>query len=272
MAVAGLRSRVPGRYFAAAGLLTGLAALTRPAFLYGGIAVVIVALLVAAAGRGARRERFAGVALFTAGLAPWIARNAVEFGRPALSYGYDSHTLVQRISYDSMGWREYGLAYVCGLPDGTSLGKRIAGAGACDRLSLSEQPDTYYNIGIGPMLAETLAAAGGYDHHLSYLLREYIARMPVWHLLVSIPLALRGAWVDHYGGFVLGIACFVWTIAAVRRRDWRFLALAAPAWFMLAFHGAVAVNQVRYNLMLIPPYAVAGACVAQWWMTRRRLA
>jgi hypothetical protein len=35
--------------------------------------------------------------------------------------------------------------------------------------------------------------------------------------------------------------------------------MALPAWFMLALNSAVAVNQVRYNLMLIPAYAVAGA-------------
>ncbi len=266
-AVAGLRSTRPGRWFALAGALTGLLTLTRPAFLYGGLAAIVAGLV---------RGRFAAVGLFAVGLAlplaPWIARNAVEFGRPSLSYGYDSHTLVQRISYDQMTWREYGLAYVCGLPDGTALGVRIAGPGACDRFGLDERPGTFYQIGIGPMLAETLQAAGGYDHHLAYLLREYIAKMPLWHLLVSIPMALRGAWVDHYWGLILGITCFVRTIVAIRGRDWRFLTVALPAWFMLAFHAAVAVNQVRYNLMLVPPYAVAGAAVADWWMRRRRIA
>ena len=35
--------------------------------------------------------------------------------------------------------------------------------------------------------------------------------------------------------------------------------MALPAWFMLAFNAAVSVNQVRYNLLLIPAYSTAGA-------------
>jgi uncharacterized membrane protein len=89
--------------------------------------------------------------------------------------------------------------------------------------------------------------------------------MPLKHVLVSIPLALRGAYVAHWWGFVLFIACLVWTVRAIRKA-WAlyfdgasFLVMALPAWFMLALNAAVAVNQVRYNLMLIPAYAVAGA-------------
>jgi hypothetical protein len=50
--------------------------------------------------------------------------------------------------------------------------------------------------------------------------------------------------------------------------------VALPAWFMLLFNAAVAVNQVRYNLMLVVPYAVASAIVAEIvlsgaWFTER---
>jgi hypothetical protein len=85
--------------------------------------------------------------------------------------------------------------------------------------------------------------------------------------LVTIPLALRGAWIDRYWGILLGITCAAMTVGAARRRDVPFLILAGPAWFMLIFNAAVAVNQPRYNLMLVPPYAVAGALVLE-----RRLA
>ena len=130
------------------------------------------------------------------------------------------------------------------------------------------------------MLPETLAAAGGYPHHLSYLLTHYVLRRPVWHVLVSIPLALRGAYVAHWWGFVLFWAalCLTWAARPWRVRVddtmWRagVVLLAWPAWFMLAFNASVAVNQVRYNLLLIPLYATAGAWALRGAWARRMAA
>jgi hypothetical protein len=67
------------------------------------------------------------------------------------------------------------------------------------------------------------------------------------------------------------IPSVVWTVAALRRRfegSAVFLLLSLPAWFMLAFNALVAVNQVRYNLMLIPVYAVSGALTLRWTALR----
>ena len=249
----------------ASGALLGLTALTRPAFLY------LVPMTLLALALAARRRALLPGAAFLAGavatLAPWVARNAAVLGRPALTYGYDSHTLVQRIAFDTMTWREYAHAYLCWLPDGTALGRDFLGPHGCDRFAWDNQPSSFYVLGLRHMLPETLAAAGGYDHHLRYLLTHYIFRMPVWHVLVSIPLALRGAYVAHWWGFILLPAALVCTVLALRRA-WRggqsgwsaaaFLVMALPAWFMLALNAGVAVNQVRYNLLLILPYAVAG--------------
>ena len=365
-------------WLAAAGLLLGLAILTRPAFLYLLYATIPVGLLLAAAARrrSARTARpgvgmpgattsgsvaakgsMAGpgspgalgrsVHLHASGLAPaagqrpgwralaaltvfvlcaagvvlpWIVRNALVVGHASLTYGYDSHTLVQRISFDAMTWREYGLSYLCWLPDGAGLGHALLGPHACDRFGWDERPDTFYSLGMGPLMQDTLAAAGGWDHHLGYLLSHYILREPLWHAAVTVPLALRGMWIDHSWGLLLGPCCALLTLHALRG-TWRrarlaprpadppgqgllrsgtlragparpgasgplgnasrpdearsggrailwpgdgpwqpcFLLLVLPAWFMLGFNAAVAVNQTRYNLMLIPGYALAGA-------------
>jgi 4-amino-4-deoxy-L-arabinose transferase-like glycosyltransferase len=263
---------------ALAGVLLGLTALTRPGFLY---------LLPAAALGGAlaacwhRRGLLRVAAFLAAGLAtiaPWILRNILMFGRPSLTFGYDSHTLVQRIAFDSMNWREYGLAYLCWLPDGTSLGRNWIGPGACDRFGWDDKPNSFYTLGLRHMLDQSLAAAGGYEHHMGYLLHNYLFRMPLWHLAVSVPLALRGAYVAHWWGFVLLVPALIWTWIAVRRGPAAFLMVALPAFFMLALNAAVAVNQVRYNLMLVPAYAIAGALCLRWaaagWLRvgiRRRL-
>ena len=265
------------RWALAAGMSLGLAALTRPAFLYL-VPACWIGLACAAALARKARAGLPRLLAFAAGavavLLPWVARNAVVVHRVGLTFGYDSHTLVQRIAFDTMTWREYGLAYLCWLPDGTSIGRHLVGAHACDRFGWDEQPNSFYSLGLRHMLDETLAASGGYEHHLSYLLHSYILHMPVTHFMVSMPLALRGAYLFHWWGFLLLAPAVLWTIAAMRGRataeldDGRarlaFLALALPAWFMLAFNAAVAVNQVRYNLMLVPVYSIAGALSLNW--------
>ncbi len=257
------RSRRPVIWSLVAGGLLGLTALTRPGFLYLLPFCVLAAYVLAICQRWSRAGWLRVLGLAGGGLAvlaPWIIRNRLVFGRAALTYGYDSHTLVQRIAFDTMTWREYGLAYLCWLPDGTSLGRRLIGPGACDRFGWDDKPTSFYTLGLRHMLDETLRAAGGYEHHLSYLLRHYILVMPLWHMAVSIPLALRGAYVSHWWGFVLLPVCLWMTATAFWRRGGeRYLAVALPALFMLAFNACVAVNQTRYNLLLVPAYAVAGA-------------
>jgi 4-amino-4-deoxy-L-arabinose transferase-like glycosyltransferase len=251
---------------AGCGLLLGLTALTRPGFvylIYAWLAAVAAAALLLRC-RGAWPRLLALAAGAAVAVLPWMIRNWALFGRFAVSFGYASHTLVQRIAFDTMTWREYGRSYICWLPDGTALGRRFFGPQACDRFGWDEQPNSFYVLGLRHMLDETLQAAGGYEHHLSYLLHTYILPHPFWHLAVSVPLALRGAYVSHWWGFVLLPVCLWLTVARLRRRDFMFPTVALPALFMLGFNAAVAVNQVRYNLLLIPAYAIAGAMSLAW--------
>ncbi len=265
-----LRSERRLVWCAAAGMGLGLAALTRPAFLY-----IIPASAVGALAFGrwsALRPALAMVVAAALVVSPWILRNKIVLGRASLTYGYDSHTLVQRIAFDTMTWREYGLSYVCWLPDGNEIGRALAGVGACDRFGWDEHANSFYVLGLRHMLYATLAASGGYEHHLGYLLHDYILRMPLKHILVSIPLALRGAYVAHWWGFVLLIACGAWTLRALRCSSAGemgfnhniYLVTVLPALFMLAFNAAVAVNQVRYNLMLIPAFSIAGGLMLRF--------
>jgi 4-amino-4-deoxy-L-arabinose transferase-like glycosyltransferase len=256
---------------AAAGALLALAACTRPAFYY------LIFVCIAAGGAMALRARrglwplaaFAGAAFAT--LAPWVVRNALVMGHPALSFGYAGEVLVQRIAFDTMNGREYALSYLCWLPDGPGLGRALVGPHACDRFAWDDQPTSFYVLGHVHMLAETLARAGGNEHYLAYLLHTYILRMPVWHMLVSIPLALRGAYIDHWWGFVLLPVALAATASALRHGRAAYLIIALPAWFMLALNATIAVNQTRYNLMLIPVYAVAGAMLLLRWRIAARL-
>ena len=250
-----------------AGLAIGLAALTRPAFGWLGAALLGGGALWTIAGGGVRRGGTVGAMAAGALLVvmPWIVRNAVVLHRASLTFGYASHTLVQRLAFDGMTWREYGMSLVCWLPDGTGIGRAVAGARACDRFGW-DRPDSFYAIGIGPMLAHSLHEAGGWTRHMAFLRQTYLLHDPLrqlsWHAMVTLPLALRGLYLDHYWGLLLAPVCLAVTVRALVRRegpDRGFLLLSLPAWFLLLFDAAVAVNQVRYNLPLMLPFSIAGA-------------
>jgi len=272
-AVAAQRGR-SGAWLFVAGLCLGLTALTRPAYLYLGYACAVVGLGLVL-WRQPRMRKLPLLLAFVGGLAtavlPWIARNEIMLGRPALTQGYDSHTLVQRIAYNQMNWREYGLFYICGLPDGIGLSQFLFGSKACERFRRDpEAADSFYNIGNGRLMQETVAAAGGWHQHLNYLIGNYILAAPLTHALVTIPFALAGAWIHHYWGLVLGIVCGVLTWRALRAGDKGLLVVTLPCWFMLLFHAGVAINQYRYNLILILPYSIAGAWLVEHLLPSRR--
>ena len=254
---------------ALAGLLFGLAALCRPAFLYLP-ALLALLLLLARATAGPRRAWQAGLLLAAASLAvaPWIARNALVLGRPGLTFGYAGHTLAQRMSFDRMTWPDYALSFPCWLPDGNGLGKLIAGAGACARFGWDERSDTFYAIGMRRLVPALTEAAGGPDHLMHYLLVHELWPHLGWHLATTLPLALRGLWIAHWWGLALALATAAALVRAVRRRDEPMLALLLPPLAMLALNAAVAVNQARYNLDLVPAYAVAGGTLAGRALTR----
>jgi len=273
-AVRGLARPRGASWMALAGALAGLAALTRPAFFY----LFLIASLIGLVLAGLSHARAAGLrrtlAFALAGsvvLAPWIIRNAVVLDDARLTAGYGPQVLVQRIAFDEMSWAEYRLSFLCWLPDGNGMGSLLLGPGACHRFQWADRPDNFYAIGNGPLMTEALAAAGGWQHMLPYLLHTYIQRHPVKFAMVTISLALRGAWVSRYWGLILMPFCLWLTWRALCRRNFLFLAASLPAWFMLLLTAAVAVNQPRYNLVLIPPFALSGA-IAIDSLLRRRIA
>ncbi len=256
------------------GVLLGLGALTRPALLYLLWAGLAAAAAAALSQRRARPLASGAACALGTGLVvlPWVLRNALRLHRAALSFGYASHTLIQRVAFDAMTPREYGLSFVCWLPDGSGLGRLIAGRGACDRFGWDEHPDSFYAIGTGPLLRQSLAASGGWPNHLHYVVRHYILANPLPHLLTTIPLALRGLYVDHYWGLVLAPVS-AWTVLrALRRRQTAVLLLSLPAWSLLLFNAVVAVNQPRYNLLLVLPFSLAGAMLVERTVRGRRRA
>ncbi|HUC16564.1 MAG TPA: hypothetical protein VMA37_02630 [Acetobacteraceae bacterium] len=259
-------------WLALGGALAGLAALTRPAFFY-------VFLVCAAAGfviAAWRRMRAPGLrralAFALAGalvIAPWIIRNAIVLHDARLTAGYGPDVLVQRVAFDEMSWAEYRLSFLCWLPDGNGMGSLLFGQGACHRFQWSDRPDNFYAIGNGPLKDEVPAAAGGWSHVLPYLLHTYILPHLFKFTMVTVSFALRGAWVHRYWGLILAPICLFFTWRALRRGDALFLAASLPSWFLLLFSAAVSVNQTRYNLVLVSPFALSGAMAIEALLRRR---
>lgn len=253
------------------GALAGFTVLTRPAFFYLFLASALAGFAIAVLRQrevsAVRRAAAFAVAGFLV-VAPWILRNALVFNDLQLTARYGPDVLVQRIAFDEMNWTEYRLSFLCWLPDGNGMGSLLFRPGACQRFQWADQPDNFYAIGNGPLMAHALAAAGGWAHLLPYLLHTYIFPHPFKYAMVTISLALRGAWIHRYWGLILMPFCFWFTWRAIRRGDALFLAASLPAWFNLVFTAAVAVNQPRYNLVLIVPYALSGALVIEGLLRR----
>lgn len=254
----------------ASGFFLAATALTRPSYLYL-FAVVAVAGVMVALMRRDRRQMLPLALLFMAAgsatLAPWAARNARLETTPAIDYR--AHTLAQRLAYNTMTGREFAQSFVCVLP-GRSLGDIAFGKGACDRFDWSN-PDGYYLQG-QVLIRESVAAAGGWDHAFRYLVVQKIVAAPVWHLLVSVPVALSGAWIANWWGVICFFAAIRLTAQAAATRWLAYLIVAVPGWFMLAFHSAVAVNQDRYNFYLVVPYAIAAAWMIETVVQRYKTA
>jgi 4-amino-4-deoxy-L-arabinose transferase-like glycosyltransferase len=269
--------RGQARWMLAAGVTLGLAALTRPAYAYLFYAMTVV-LALAAAVRW-RRTLLLSCILFAVAygcvVTPWLARNKLQVDRLALTTGYDGDILAQRIAYNRMTWREFGLAFLLWFPDiGDNMAKLAAPKK--DFIRLTWDPGSYYKTLAPQLYQDTVKKAGHPDSVVGYLIRNEILAHPVKHTLVSLPLAFRAVFVSKYWG-VAGLICFIVLVfRQIRKRDYALLMLSLPVWFMVAFHAFVSVSIPRYNIALIPFYAYAMAwalraagCYARSFLHRR---
>jgi hypothetical protein len=275
LALAGLValvSRGGTRLALAAGAALGLAALARPSFLYllylAAVAVLLLGMLRGRIGTPVRA--LDGPALLAAGLAvmaPWMLRNLMVFGDTALTVGYGPFTLAQRIAYNTMTWAEWGAAWLFWFPDiGDDLARALLRPELTSRLGWSA-PETFYKVGAGPLFAATEAAAGGPQHHLSYLLRNHVLGDLFKHSAVTLVLAWRGLWVGKWLAVVAMLLLWPFARAVARRGNLApLLALVLPLAALVGLNAFVSVSIVRYNLPLLALFApvVAWGLVSIW--------
>jgi len=243
-----------------AGIAIGLCTLVRPSYLYLYYAMVPLLSVALAFGQQLYFTRVAGlIAAYLFGglviMGPWMLRNYGYFGDFALTEGYGAYSLAVRVAYNDMSWSEWFVSFVYWLPDfGDSLAKALFPAETYVRLAqISDAVTTYYELGHGAKMRETLAAAGGREKHLGYLLKHDVLGDWFKHLMVTVSLALRGMWAGKYLALI-GVV-LLWPVAGlmVRRKMLTpFLLFALPLFFMVWL---VSLNVVRYNIALILLYA-----------------
>jgi hypothetical protein len=251
-------------HFALAGLLLGLLCLTRFSFLV--LAAVLAGLILFNARIGQRSLRSVlsdvivfGICFVTL-IIPWGVRNYLSIGKIAFTEEYGAATLVERFAYDQMTVREFLLAFPYCVPEiGPGVVGRLFGPDAMARLQW-EGPQTFFALGRAHR-NELVATYKRLDPIIADLIRAEMQENGWWYLAVNVPLAWCGLWV----GGMLALAyvpLFGW---ACRRAIYHsrplFLLYATPAFCMLGVHVVLANHDLRYNLMLIGPYAAGAAWI-----------
>lgn len=261
---------------ALAGVTLAFAALSRPAYVYliyllAGLAVLAALLLRHRDRAPMLSEAGVYVGASFAVLVPWMLRNYVQFGDFSLSKGYAEVILTQRMSYNQMSMAEWLVAWIYWLPDfGDDLAARLFPRALWERLGWSH-PRNYYldGAGEGAFVRLILAQAPEDRDVFPLLLKSYLLGDLGKHVLVSLPLTMRGLGVAKY----LSIAGVALLCPVTRRlyadgRLMPFLAMLLPPLLMAALHGFVSVNIERYNLPMIAVYAFAIAVMITEWGQR----
>ena len=250
-----------------AGLAIGVASLTRPIYLYLFYFMCCVIPIAFYLGRGASmRHAFSFAACLIAGgtavILPWCVRNVYYFGHFALSEGYAELSLVQRLGYDAMAWKEVGVAAIAWLPGiGQPLVKLMFAPELYARLgtSLFRNSEPLY-VFRGDLFERTLAAAGSPEGHMKFLIWNNILGDLPKHLVVTLLMTMRGLWVGKYLA-VAGMACLIPAIWLMRKqgRATAFALFLLPLVFLSLLYGFVSVSVFRYHVPMIGAYALAVA-------------
>lgn len=253
------RERAP-RAWAVAGLAVGVGILVKSSLLLA--APLIPAGLVAralwrrdGAGRAiASAAVFSLAALAVVGL--WIGRNWLTLGTPAITDPvYLEASLSHRLAYNRMSWAQWLAGWIYYLPDfGDNLGGALFGR---DRLAgLGWGKQSFYEYGFHVLHAEARARAAP-AIATRYLIETHVLAEPLKFIAVTLLLTWRGLFVGRYLGLA-GLVTLPFAMRALAPRPRRLLGVLAGLALALALlHGAVSVSIPRYNLALIPPFAIA---------------
>ncbi len=260
------------RWFAA-GFLLGLTVLVKSAF----SALLLLSPLLLAPyffrARGGWRGLTVAVLLlgtgYLAGTAPGHLWNFMLYDTTTFANsGYLNASLSHRFGFDLMTFKEWLVGWIYYLPDfGDTMATALFGEEAVVRLGWNEEFGLYA-IGRDEIQQAFLAAPETVSP-TKRLIGEFLSD-PLRFAGITLLLAWRGIFVSKYFGLFGMVGLVIATALSDSKTRSRLLAIALPVFAMAGVHAAISVSVPRYNMALVPVYAIAIAWVvatainAQW--------
>lgn len=186
---------------------------------------------------------------------PLIVRNGLSIGVWNLTPpGYLPASLAHRFGFNDMSWLEWAAGWIYYLPDfGDNWARSFFGAETVAKLHLDA--GSYYAYGRDILHKEAMAAAPD-GQVVRYLLSEHFFNDTPKSIAVTAMLMWRGIFV----GSLMGLAALLlagpvlYFMNAQTRK--LFALIVLPLLIMVGVHALVSVSILRYNLILIVPYAI----------------
>ncbi|MCG8450641.1 MAG: hypothetical protein MI725_13815, partial [Pirellulales bacterium] len=240
-------------------MLLGLLTLVRPEYIYWFYAklVLIIIYMLFYKEKALYKHLIVLLLGFYLVLGPWLVRNYIVLEQATLTSGYADIILSHRLAYNYMTWKEWSVSFIYWLPDfGDSLAEDLFDEELYRKLTF-EPGDTYYSGKSGEVLSEGYNSVHDRDQVLYYLIKTEILANPVKHILVSLPLLLRGIFIAKYWG-LLAFFCLLSTFLLLNKADAvKLFIYGFPAFFMAIFYALVTVSIPRYNLLLVSVYSIS---------------
>lgn len=276
-------------FFLLLGLILGFLVLSRAIFMY--FVIFAIALLIYALLKKhfSYQTFFVGITVFLLSysliVGPYMLRNFHHFGEATLS-GRGGVVLLIRANINRMNFTEFVGSFIVWTPDEEvkRLGARLFGenyrkeGGKLERLSRIRGSQSFYRKA-RDQRSELVKASNlprennQVNNQLKEAALEQIAAHPLKHLVVTLPIAWRGLFVEE--GFSLKIpllplsvnsptiisllyfASLAYTaFLSVKEKSWQMFALILPALFLYGIHSLLTHNIPRFNAPLIPIFII----------------
>lgn len=260
------------RWSVATGLLLGLLTLTRPEGFHLALllAVVFTVMLVLVRRVAELQLVVVAVLAFVVTVAPWAVRNQLQFGAPSLTTGgYGETILAYRLSFNRMTANEWATAFIYWLPDfGDKLAQQTVAEPHYRRL-VSDNSDSFIATARADILQPALDKMPR-EEVLGHWLKTEILGKPITHLWTSVPIFWRGIWVAKYWGIV-GLLSYLVLLKKLPRDQRRALLwFSLPVWLLALLHTGISINIPRYNLPLVPVYAIGWGWLVMKVVSRQK--
>jgi hypothetical protein len=277
-------------YFILMGISLAILTFIKAIFMYliGILAIVLIILLFKYAKEN-KRKFIAGVILFVVSysliVGGWMFRNNIHFNQWTIA-NKGGIVLCYRSKLNTMTTKEFMASFIYWLPgekgkegllekffdekDYIRLNKSVeneAGLRYSAREDLRDLIDSYMNQGYGEQEANLYA-----DRDLREIAMKNIITDPLRHIIISIPIAWLGLWVEtgyklilinqnmffieFRSAFLIPLimfACFfVSIIWSIIRKKWGILLFMTPSLYLYLMNALVTHGKERYNYPLIP--------------------